>query len=152
MKIRLIDVDGTNDIVEMHIAKNKATAAGLDLIPVSPNANPPVYKIMDHGKLKYEQGKRKKNKGKKVQTKEVKFSPRIERGDFETKIKQIRRFLDKKHKVKCTLWYRGREMAHKELGLKVLDRVAEELGEDVKIDQLPSLQGRSLTMLLAPLQ
>ena len=150
MKVRLIDIDDSNAIVEMHVAKNKATAAGLDLVPVAPKANPPVYKIMDHGKLKYEQGKRKK-KSRKVQTKEVKFSSRIESGDFETKMRQIRRFLDKKHKVKCTLFYRGREMAHKELGLKVLDRVAEELGEEVKIDQLPSLQGRSLTMLLAPL-
>ncbi len=149
MKIRLIDIDGTNDIVEMHIAKNKATVAGLDLIPVAPKANPPVYKIMDHGKLKYDQGKRKK-KGRKVQTKEVKFSSRIEGGDFKTKMKQIRRFLDKKHKVKCTLWYRGREIAHKELGIKVLERVAEELGEEVKIEQLPSLLGRSLTMMLAP--
>ncbi len=150
MKVRLIDIDGSNGIVEMHVAKNKATAVGLDLVPVAPKANPPVYKIMDQGKLKYEQSKRKK-KGKKVQTKEVKFSSRIESGDFETKMKQIRRFLDKKHKVKCTLWYRGREIAHKELGIKILDRVAEELGEDVKIDQLPSLQGRSLTMMLAPI-
>ena len=150
MKVRLIEIDGSNDIVEMHVAKNRATAAGLDLVKVAPRANPPVYRIMDHGKLKYEQGQRKRKKGTMIQTKEVKFSSRIEDADFKTKMNKIRRFLNKKHKVKCSLWYRGREIAHKELGIQVLDRVAEELGEDVKVEQRPSLQGRSLTMMLAP--
>ena len=125
----------------------------LDLVVVSPNADPPVAKIMDFGKYKYEIQK-KKSEARKKQTvivvKEIKIRPGIEEHDYQVKMRAINRFLEEGDKVKLTLRFRGREMAHHELGSKILDRVQEELDSIAKVEQFPKLEGRQMTMVFAP--
>lgn len=126
---------------------------GLDLVEVSPNADPPVCKILDYGKFKYEEQKKRneaKKKQKTIAIKEIKMRPGIDTHDYETKMKAARKFLDHGDKVKVTIRFRGREMAHQDLGLKVLERMREELDELVKVEQMPKSEGRMMTMVLAP--
>jgi translation initiation factor IF-3 len=128
---------------------------GFDLVEIAPDADPPVCKIMDYGKFKYEQDIKAKQARKnqtKVEIKEIKFRPKIDKHDYETKKRHVVRFLDAGAKVKVTIMFRGREMAHPELGLKILERVAEELGDDAVIETQPKLEGRNMHMLLAPIK
>ena len=130
-----------------------AYEAGLDLVEVSPNADPPVCKILDYGKYKYEAQKKKseaRKKQKTIDVKEIKMRPGIEEHDYQVKMRAMNRFLDSGDKVKVTLRFRGREMAHQELGAKVLDRVRDDLEEQAKVEQFPKMEGRQMTMVLAP--
>ena len=130
-----------------------AVEEGLDLVEVAPNATPPVCKIMDHGKYKYQQSKRTQEAKKKqttIQVKEVKVRPKIEEHDFQFKLKNARKFLSNRNKVKISMMFRGREIAHTQLGLVVLNRMAEELAEEAQVEQSPKLEGRNMTMILAP--
>lgn len=128
--------------------------AGLDLVEVAPQADPPVCRIMDYGKYKYEQTQKAKRARKHAATliiKEMKLRPKIDNHDFEVKKKHIVRFLEDGAKVKVTIMFRGREMAHTELGRKLLERIAEEVGELGKVEALPKLDGRNMIMVLAPI-
>jgi len=134
-------------------ALSLARSLDLDLVEVAPLANPPVCRIMDYGKFRYEESQRAKESRKKathISIKEVKFRPKIGQGDFDTKVRHIIDFLNEGHKVKITLQFRGREMAHPELGAKVLNGVAEQVGALAKIEASPRLDGRNMTMVLAP--
>ena len=131
----------------------RARAAELDLVEVAAQADPPVCRIMDYGKFRYEEAQRVKESRKKtiqITTKEVKFRPKIGKGDFDTKVRHMLEFLEEGHKVKVSLQFRGREMAHPELGKKVLDEVLEQLGPIARVDTEPRLDGRSMTMVLSP--
>ncbi len=130
-----------------------AEEAGLDLVEVAPNANPPVCKILDYGKFKYQQQKRAaeaRKKQKTVEVKEIKMRPTIDTHDFEVKMRNIRRFIEKGDKVKVSVRFRGREMSHAELGRELLDRVVEGVGEAAKVEVAPKMEGRQLVMVLAP--
>ena len=131
----------------------RAYDVGLDLLEISPNAVPPVCKITDYGKFKYEQQK-KANEARKrqkvVEIKEVKVRPNIDDHDYEVKMKQMKSFIGEGDKVKVTLRFRGREMAHQDLGIKVLERIRLELGETIKVEQMPRLENRQMIMVLAP--
>ncbi len=151
----MVDQDGEMvGVVSIKDALSQAAEAGLDLVEVSPNAEPPVCKILDYGKFKYQEQKRKaeaKKKQKIVEVKEIKLRPGIEDHDFNTKMRSIRKFIDHGDKVKVSMRFRGREMSHQDLGIRVFDRVVEELGEDyIKVDQKPKLEGRQMMMLLSP--
>jgi translation initiation factor IF-3 len=125
----------------------------LDLVEVAPMANPPVCKILDYGKWKYEAAQRDKESRRKttnISIKEMKYRPKIGQGDFDTKTRQVSRFLDEGHKVKITIMFRGREVAHPELGKKILDRIAEGMGPTAKVEAAPKLDGRNMVMVLAP--
>jgi translation initiation factor IF-3 len=125
----------------------------LDLVEVAPMATPPVCRIMDYGKFRYEESQKAKESRKKtvqVSIKEVKFRPKIGKGDFDTKVRHMHDFLEDGHKVKVTLQFRGREMAHPELGSKILDQVIEQLGPLAKVESYARLEGRNMTMVLAP--
>ena len=152
--IRLIDETGENvGVVVTAEALDRATNVGLDLVEVSPNADPPVCKIMDFGKYKYEEQKRKSEARKKqkiIDVKEIKMRPNIDQHDYDVKMRSINRFLDEGDKVKVTLRFRGREMAHQNLGLKVLERVRDDLAELSKVEQFPKMEGRQMTMVIAP--
>ena len=134
-------------------AMQAASEAGLDLVEIQPNAEPPVCRLMDFGKFQYQQKQKRKDSRKKqsqVQLKEVKFRPGTEEGDYQTKMRNLRRFLDNGDKAKVTLWFRGREMAHQELGHKLLERVEADLGELAKVEQRPKMEGRRLSMVMSP--
>jgi len=134
-------------------AIERAAGVGLDLVEVSPGVVPPVCKIQDFGKLKYENQKKKseaRKKQKTIDVKEVKFRPNIEQHDYDVKMRAMRRFLDEGNKVKVTLRFRGREMVHQHLGLKVLNRVREETDEMAKVEQMPQMEGRQMIMILTP--
>ncbi|MBO6900948.1 MAG: translation initiation factor IF-3 [Rhizobiaceae bacterium] len=153
-RVQLIDEEGNNrGVVEIDEALNMADDAGLDLVEISPNAQPPVCKITDLGKLKY-QGQKKaaeaRKKQKTIDIKEIKMRPNIDTHDYEVKMKAVRRFFDEGDKVKLTLRFRGREMAHLELGMQLLNRVREEVGEIAKVEAEPKLEGRQMMMVLAP--
>jgi len=125
----------------------------LDLVEVAPLANPPVCRIMDYGKFRYEEAQKAKESRKKtthVTIKEVKFRPKIGKGDFDTKVRHMHAFLEDGHKVKVTLQFRGREMAHPELGSRILDAVIEQLGDIAKVDTQARLEGRNMTLVLSP--
>jgi translation initiation factor IF-3 len=125
----------------------------LDLVEVAPMANPPVCRIMDYGKFRYEEAQKAKESRRKsanVSIKEVKFKPKIGRGDFDTKVRKIDQFLNEGHKVKVTMQFRGREMAHPELGSKILDDVLTVVGDHVKVETQARLEGRNMSMVLAP--
>lgn len=130
-----------------------AQQAGLDLVEVSPNADPPVCKILDYGKYKY-QAQKKKNEARKKQktidVKEIKLRPNIDDADYEVKLRNARRFLDEGDKVKVTMRFRGRELAHQELGMNVLVRVRDQLEELCKVEQMPKMEGRQMIMVLSP--
>ena len=130
-----------------------ARDAGLDLLELSPNANPPVCKILDHGKFKYEEQKRKneaRKKQKTIEVKEIKFRPGTDEGDYQIKLRNLRRFLEGGDKVKVTLRFRGREMAHQQLGADMLRRVEGDLDELGAVEQFPKLEGRQMVMVIAP--
>jgi len=152
--IRLIGAEGENvGVVTIVEARQMADDVGLDLVEISPDADPPVCKILDYGKFKYEAQKKKseaRKKQKTIDVKEIKMRPGIEEHDYQVKIRAMIRFLDSGDKVKVTLRFRGREMAHQELGAKVLERVRVDLEEPAKVEQFPKMEGRQMTMVLAP--
>ncbi|WP_040489363.1 translation initiation factor IF-3 [Fulvimarina pelagi] len=152
--VQLIDSEGENrGQVATSEALTLAEDAGLDLVEIVPNANPPVCKILDLGKLKYENQKKAaeaRKRQKTIEVKEVKMRPNIDDHDYETKMKAVRRFFDDGDKVKVTLRFRGREMAHQELGMRLLNRVREETNEISKVEAEPKLEGRQMMMVLAP--
>jgi translation initiation factor IF-3 len=153
-KVRVIDQDGENlGILYTREAMAMAQEAGLNLVEVSPGADPPVCKILDIGKFKYETQKKaaaaRKNQ-KTQEIKEIKMRPNIDEHDYQTKMKAIHRFLEEGDKVKLTLRFRGRELSHGELGLKLLERVRDETAEQAKVEQLPRLEGRQMLMVIAP--
>lgn len=134
-------------------ALTRAYSVNLDLVEVSPNASPPVCKIIDFGKLKYEEQKKAnvaRKRQKTIDVKEIKLRPNIDTHDYDVKMRNARRFIDDGDKVKVTLRFRGREMAHQELGAQVLQRVREELDEIAKVEQMPKFEGRQLTMVMTP--
>ncbi len=140
-------------VVEIHEALGAARSVGLDLVEVSPNAEPPVCKVLDYGRFKYEAQKKKneaRKKQKTIEVKEIKMRPGIEQHDYDTKMRSVRRFLDEGDKVKVTLRFRGRELAHQEVGRAVLQRVQTELGEAVNVEQFPKMEGRQMVMVMSP--
>jgi len=152
--VRVIDPDGVQlGIMPIEEALAAAEERGLDLVEVAPNARPPVCRIMDYGKYKYEEARKARLARKKqhqVQVKEVKFRPGIEAHDFEFKVRHARRFLQEGDKVKATMMFRGRQVAHPELGREVLDRVAQAVEDVGKVEIEPTMEGRNMTMILAP--
>jgi len=140
-------------VVPVRQALQLAEEAGLDLVEISPNADPPVCKILDFGKFKYAAQKKRneaRKKQKVIEIKEIKMRPGIDDHDYDVKMRAARRFLEEGDKVKVTLRFRGREMVHQELGAKVLDRVREELDALAKVEQFPRLEGRQMVMVIAP--
>ncbi len=131
----------------------RAYAVGLDLLEISPNAEPPVVKILDYGKFKYEQQKKKneaKKKQKVIEIKEIKVRPNIDENDYQVKMRAMKSFIDEGDKVKVTLRFRGREMAHQDIGIKVLERIRNELETETKVEQMPRMENRQMIMVLAP--
>jgi translation initiation factor IF-3 len=152
--IRLIDADGEMvGVVSIREGLQMASEVGLDLVEVSPTADPPVCKILDFGKYKYEVQKKKneaRKKQKVIDIKEIKLRPNIDDNDYNIKMRNMRKFLTDGDKVKITLRFRGREMAHQDLGVKVLDRVREGLDDLAKVEQFPKMEGRQMVMVMAP--
>ncbi len=150
----MVDHEGENrGVVPIGEARQLADDIGLDLVEVSPNADPPVCKLMDYGKFKYESQKKANESRKKQKTidiKEIKMRPNIDRHDYDVKKRSMVRFLEEGDKVKVTMRFRGREMAHQERGLQVLDRVRDELEELAKVEQWPKMEGRQMIMVIAP--
>lgn len=153
-EVRLIGPDGDQlGIKPVPEALRMARGLDLDLVEVAPGAKPPVVRIMDYGKFQYEEAQKAKEARKKstnTQVKEVKFRPKIGKGDFDTKMRHLIEFIEDGHKVKVTLQFRGREMAHPELGRKILDDVVAEAGEVIKVDNQARMEGRTMTMMLSP--
>lgn len=153
-EIRLIGADGENiGVVTPARGMALAEEAGLDLVEISPNAVPPVCKIMDLGKFKYEQQKREaeaRKKQKIIEIKEIKFRPGTDDHDYDVKMRSVLRFLEDGDKVKVTLRFRGREMAHQDLGLDLLNRVKDDVGEAGKVESMPKLEGRQMVMMISP--
>jgi translation initiation factor IF-3 len=140
-------------VVPIREALIMAEEAGLDLVEISPNASPPVCKILDFGKFKYELQKKEseaRKKQKVIEVKEIKLRPGIDEHDYQVKMRSVHRFLEEGDKVKVTMRFRGREMVHQELGMKVLDRVRAELESLAKVEQMPRLEGRQMIMVMAP--
>jgi translation initiation factor IF-3 len=140
-------------VVSLEDALNRAATAGLDLVEVSPNADPPVCKVQDYGKLKYQEQKKKSEARKKqkiIEVKEIKMRPNIDIHDYEVKMRAVHKFIGEGNKVKVTIRFRGREMAHQELGMNLLRRVREETGEEAKVEHEPTMEGRQMIMVLAP--
>ncbi len=134
-------------------ALEKAQQVGLDLVEVSPNATPPVCRIMDFGKYRFENSKKNqasKKKQKRTQIKEIKFRPRTEEGDYQVKLRKLRSFLENGDKTKVTMRYRGREFAHQELGMQLLKRVEADLEDIANVEQMPNMEGRQMVMMLGP--
>lgn len=152
--MRIIGSDGEQlGIMGREEALRLAADAGLDLVEVAPTAEPPVCKVMDYGKFVFEQNKKSqvaKKKQRQIQVKEVKFRPGTEEGDYQVKLRNLVRFLTAGDKAKVTLRFRGREMAHKELGAKLLERVRDDLVELASVEQFPQMEGRQMTMVLTP--
>ena len=152
---RLIDYDGNQmGVYAIDRAQSIADAAGLDLVEIAPNAEPPVCRVMDYGKFKYDQAIKAKQARKnqtKIEIKEMKFRPKIDIGDYTTKKKHILRFLEAGNKVKITIMFRGREMAHPEQGLSILERLADDLKDVAVIENQPKMEGRNMHMLITPL-
>ena len=152
--VRVVGADGEMvGVLSPQEGIELAYESGLDLVEVSPNAEPPVCKILDYGKFKYEEQKKRHDARKKqkiIDVKEIKMRPGIDVHDYDVKMRAVRRFLDDGDKVKVTVRFRGREMAHQDLGLKVLERVRDELDEMVKVEQMPRSEGRMMTMVVAP--
>ncbi|MDE0589317.1 translation initiation factor IF-3 [Halocynthiibacter sp. C4] len=153
-EIRLIEADGGNGgVVTPARALAMAEEAGLDLVEISPNAKPPVCKIMDFGKFKYEQQKRESEARKKqkiIEVKEVKFRPNTDTHDYQVKMRNVFKFLENGDKVKVSLRFRGREMAHQNLGRELLERVAEDTKEHGKVENMPKMEGRQMIMMIGP--
>ena len=153
-EIRLIGLDGEPaGIMSARDALKMAEDADTDLVEISPNATPPVCRLMDYGKFKYqEQKKAAEAKAKQhiIQIKEIKFRPGTDENDYQVKLRNVKRFLEDGDKVKITLRYRGREMAHQDIGMKLLERVRDELAEQAQVEAMPKLEGRQMIMMLAP--
>ena len=152
--MRCIDPDGEQlGVLDTLEAIRKAEDFGLDLVEVQPNADPPVCKILDYGKFKYEAQKRANEARKKqkiIEVKEIKLRPNIDEHDYQVKMRNVQKFLDAGDKVKVTLRFRGREMAHQDLGANVLTRVRQETDEFAKVEAMPKMEGRQMIMVLAP--
>ena len=153
-RVRLIDATGENvGGVTIEKALATAAAAGLDLVEISPNADPPVCKVLDYGKFKYEAQKKaniaRKNQ-KVIEVKEIKMRPGIDEHDYQVKLRAMHRFFEEGDKVKVTLRFRGREMAHQDIGVDLLKRVQEDLTEQAKVESFPRLEGKQMTMVMAP--
>src|ERR1700739_1308786 len=153
-EVQLIDQTGHNHgPIETRFALEKAQAAGLDLVEIAPNSSPPVCKLLDYGKFKYQAQKKAaeaRKKQKVVEVKEIKLRPMIDDHDYDVKMRSMQRFFEEGDKVKVTLRFRGREMAHQELGYKLLDRVKGDVVKIAKIEQEPRFEGRQVVMVLAP--
>jgi len=152
--VRLIGADGEQvGIVNIAEALEAASGAGMDLVEIVPTADPPVCRVMDYGKFLFDQKKQRqeaKKKQKQVQVKEVKFRPATDEGDYQIKLRNLVKFLEEGNKAKVTIRFRGREHAHRELGLKVLERVEGDLGELAVVEQRPQMEGRQMIMVIAP--
>ena len=153
-QVRLIDQDGEmQGVMSARDAVARAFAVGLDLLEISPNAEPPVVKILDYGKYKYELQKKKneaKKKQKVIEIKEVKVRPNIDENDYQVKMRQMKSFIDEGDKVKVTLRFRGREMAHPELGMKLLNKVKADFEPTTRVEYEPKMEGKQMIMILAP--
>ncbi len=153
-QVRLIDEEGEmQGVMTSRDAILRAYAVGLDLLEISPNADPPVVKILDYGKFKYEQQKKKneaKKKQKVIEIKEIKVRPNIDENDYQVKMRAMKSFIEEGDKVKVTLRFRGREMAHQDIGIKVLERIRNELETATKVEQMPRMENRQMIMVLAP--
>jgi translation initiation factor IF-3 len=153
-QVRLIDADGGQvGVVHIREALEMSEEVGLDLVEISPTAEPPVCKIMDYGKFKFETQKRKAEQRKKtkvIEIKEIKLRPNIDDNDYNIKMRNLKRFIEEGNKVKVTLRFRGRELAHQDLGIALLNRVREQFVELVKVEQFPKMEGRQMTMVMAP--
>jgi translation initiation factor IF-3 len=153
-EVRLVDEEGGMvGVVRLSEALARAEEAGLDLVEVSPNASPPVCKVLDYGKFKYESQKKANAARKKqrvIDVKEIKMRPNIDENDYNTKMRKIYEFLDEGDKVKVTMRFRGRELAHQDIAMGVLTRVRDELGDRIKIEQFPRMEGRQMVMVMAP--
>ncbi len=154
LEVRLIDETGENvGVVTKIDAMQRAENAGLDLVEISPGADPPVCKILDYGRYKYVDQKKKaeaRKKQKTIDIKEIKMRPNIDQHDYDVKMRAIFRFLEEGDKVKVTMRFRGREMVHQNLGLDVLNRVRGQLEEVAKVEQFPRVEGRQMIMIMAP--
>jgi translation initiation factor IF-3 len=153
-QVRLIDHEGEMmGVMSARDAMLRAFAVGLDLVEISPNADPPVCKILDYGKFKYEQQKKKneaKKKQKVIEIKEIKVRPNIDENDYQVKMRAMKSFIDEGDKVKVTLRFRGREMAHQDIGVRVLERIRSEMDPTTKVEQMPRLENRQMVMVLSP--
>ncbi|HSZ91628.1 MAG TPA: translation initiation factor IF-3 [Acetobacteraceae bacterium] len=153
-QVRLIDQDGEmQGVMTARDAWLRAQAVGLDLLEISPNADPPVVKILDFGKYKYEQQKKRneaKKKQKVIEIKEIKVRPNIDENDYQVKMRAMKSFIDEGDKVKVTLRFRGREMAHQEIGIRVLERIKNEMDPTSKVEQMPRMENRQMVMVLTP--
>ena len=152
--VRVTGADGEQiGIVSLDEAKQLAYSANLDLVEISPNADPPVCRVMDYGKFLFEQNKKQhaaKKKQKQIQVKEIKFRPGTDVGDYDVKLRNLVRFLNEGNKTKITVRFRGREMAHREIGMDLLKRVEKDLGEIAVVEQFPKLEGRQMVMVMGP--
>jgi translation initiation factor IF-3 len=153
-QVRLIDQDGEmQGVMSARDAWLRAQAVGLDLLEISPNADPPVVKILDFGKFKYEQQKKRneaKKKQKVIEIKEIKVRPNIDENDYQVKMRAMKSFIGEGDKVKVTLRFRGREMAHQEIGVRVLERIRSEMDPMSKVEQMPRMENRQMVMVLTP--
>ena len=153
-EVRLIGAAGEQvGVVSLDAAQQAALDADMDLVEIASNAEPPVCKVMDYGKFRFEENKKRheaKKKQKQIQIKEVKFRPNTDIGDYNVKLRNLTRFLDDGDKTKVTLRFRGREMAHQELGLELLQRIEKDLEEISTVEQMPRREGRLMVMVLAP--
>jgi translation initiation factor IF-3 len=154
LRVRLVDDKGRMvGVVGRNEALAMAAEAGLDLVEIAPNADPPVCKILDYGKYKYEEQKKKneaRKKQKVIEVKEIKLRPSIDDHDYEVKMRSMVKFIEEGDKVKVTMRFRGRELAHQELGMNVLVRVRDDLEEIAKVEQMPRMEGRQMTMVVSP--
>jgi len=152
--VRLIDAEGEQaGIVAIAEALQAADDAGLDLVEIAPLAQPPVCRVMDYGKFKYAESKRQheaKLKQKQIQLKEIKFRPGTDEGDYNIKVRNLIKFLGEGDKTKVTLRFRGREMAHQEIGMRLIERIKGDLEEHGVVEQFPKMEGRQMVMVLAP--
>lgn len=153
-EVRLTGADGEPvGIVSLQEAMSAAEEANLDLVEISPNAEPPVCRVMDYGKYIFEKSKKDKEqrqKNKQIQLKEIKFRPGTDEGDYQVKLRNLNRFIEDGNKVKVTLRFRGREMAHQGLGTKLLNRIKDDLAELTNVESFPAMEGRQMVMVLAP--
>ena len=154
LNVRLVDERGNMvGVVGRNEALTLASDAGLDLVEIAPNADPPVCKILDFGKYKYEEQKKKNEARKKqriIEVKEIKLRPSIDDHDYDVKMRSMVKFIEEGDKVKVTMRFRGRELAHQELGMDVLVRVKDDLDEIAKVEQMPRMEGRQMTMVVSP--
>ena len=153
-QVRLIDQDcEMQGVMTAREAIQRAFSVGLDLLEISPNAEPPVVKILDFGKYKYEQQKKKneaRKKQKVIEIKEIKVRPNIDENDYQVKMRAMKSFIEEGDKVKVTLRFRGREMAHQDIGVRVLERIRSEMDTTSKVEQMPRMENRQMVMVLSP--